>query len=278
MSGGSAVRRDLAIAVCVKFTADLERLRPDPVTGQPDLAHTPFRINEFDRNALEEALRLKERHGGRAIGVSVVAGEPPRDVLLRALAAGLDALFVVQHPAASVGDGLTTASVLAAALEEIAAVYELRRWDLVVCGDAASDTYDGQVGPRLAEALGIAPITYVTGLELRGDTVVARRLLEDCVHVVEAALPVLVTVGPETNHPRIPHLMHVLDAGRKPVDHMALADLRRGPVNGKRPALDVLDMTAPPTVRKRIIVIGNDADSVAHRLVRHLQAAGEVRL
>jgi electron transfer flavoprotein beta subunit len=278
MSGGTDVRRELAIAVCVKFVVDLEQLRVDPATGEPDLAHARYRINEFDRNALEEALRLKERQGGRIVGVSLVAEEPPRDVYLRAVAAGLDALYLVPHPRAASGDGLTTATLLAAALEEIGAVYEMCSWDIVLCGDAASDTYDSQIGPRLGEALGIVPITYVTGLEVRGGTVVARRMLEDCVHVVEAELPVLITVGSETNHPRLPHLMQILGAGQKPIEHLSLADLGQPDLAQAPPALELLGRTAPPTARKRIVLGGNDAGVLAHRLVRQLQAAGEVTL
>lgn len=278
MSGGNDRRRELAIAVCVKFTVDVDQLRPDPATGEPDLAHAHYRVNEFDRNALEEALRLKERHGGRVVGVSVVDQDPPRDVYLRAISAGLDALYLVPQAGAESSDAFTTATILAAALKEIGAVYELCRWDLVLCGDASSDAYDSQVGPRVAEALGIVPITYATGVEVRGDTVVARRLLEDCVHVVEAALPALLTVGSETNQPRLPHLMRILEAGSKPIEHLPPADLHRNGPERPRPALELLATSAPPSARKRIVVQGSDAGSVAHRLVRYLRAAGEVTL
>ncbi len=278
MSGGTEGRGGLAIAVCVKFVVDLEQLRVDPATGEPDLAHARYRINEFDRNALEEAVRLKERHGGRIIGLSLLEAEPPRDVYLRAIAAGLDALYLLPHSAASAGDGLTTATVLAAALEETAAVHEMGSWDVVLCGDAASDTYDSQIGPRLAEALGMVPITYATSVDVQGERIVARRILEDCIHVVEAELPVVVTVGSETNHPRLPHLMQILDSGRKPVERFTCAELGRSDLERARPALKLLGLKAPPTARKRIVVNGNDAISVAHRLVRHLQAAGELTL
>lgn len=276
--GGEGGARELAIAVCVKFTVDPERVRPDPATGQPDLAHASYHTNEFDRNALEAALCLKERHGARVVGVSLVEREPPRDVLLRAVAAGLDALYVVPHAAAGAGDGLVTATLLAAALEQIGAVHELRRWDLVLCGDASDDGYSGQIGPRVAEALGIVPITYVTGLELRGTTLVARRLLEDCVYVVEADLPALVTVGAETNKPRLPHLMKILEAGQKPIERLSWMELGRGELERVRPALQPLGMTAPITARRRTVLQGEDPQVLAHSLVRQLLAAGEVSL
>jgi len=269
---------ELAIAVCVKFTPDPERLRPDPATGQPDLAHAAYHTNEFDRNALEAALFLKERHGARVVGVTLVEHEPPREVLLRAVAAGLDALYLVSHPAAGAGDGLVTATLLAAALEEIGAVYEMRRWDLVLCGDASDDGYDGQVGPRLAQALGIVPVTYATGLELRGTTLVARRLLEECVYVVEADLPALVTVGAETNTPRLPHLMRILEAGHKPIERLTWADLAHAELEQARPALQSLGASAPVSRRRRTVIQGEDPQMLARSLVRRLLAAGEVSL
>ena len=266
---------ELAIAVCIKFTVDVNRLRPDPATAAPDLGHAHYRINDFDENALEEAVRLKERHGGRIVGVSLVEREPPRELLLRALAAGLDALYLVPHAAAASGDAFVTATILAAALEEIGAVYEMVSWDLVLCGDASCDTYDGQVGPRVAEALGIVPITYATRLDVRDDTIVAERTIEDYVHVVEATLPALVTVGSETNKPRLPHLRQIMDAGRKPIVRLT-AGLGRGALDRARATLELLGVTAPPSARRRMVVGGNGPDDVARKLVRQLQSDGEL--
>ena len=184
----------------------------------------------------------------------------------------------MSHPAADAGDGLVTATLLAAALEGIGAVYEMRRWDLVFCGDASDDGYDGQVGPRLAEALGFVPVTYTTRLELRATTLVARRLLEDCVYVVEADLPALVTVGAETNTPRLPHLMKILEAGRKPIERLTWADLTHGELGQARPGLRLVGTSAPVSKRRHNVVQGEDPQMLARSLVRQLLAAGEVSL
>ncbi len=274
----------LAIAVCLKFTVDVSQLRPDPATGRPDLARARYRVNEFDENALEEAVRLKERYGGRIVAVSLVEREPPRDVLLRPLAAGADALYLVTHPAAASGDACVSATLLAAALREIGARCELPGWDLVLCGDASSDVYDGQVGPRLAEALGIVPITCVIRLELEGGRAVATRALEDVVHTVEAELPALVTVGAETNHPRLPHLRQIMDAGQKPIEHLAAAELDGGGFEDVQAGLELLDLTAPTAARRQLRLeagangrSGADgAAELARDLVHRLLAAGEL--
>ncbi len=267
---------ELAIAVCLKFTVDVNQLRPDPGSGAPDLAGARWRVNEFDENALEEAVRLKERHGGRIVALSVVEREPPRDVLLRPLAAGADALYLVTHPAAAAGDAFVTATVLAAALDGIAARLERLRWDIVLCGDAASDGYDGQVGPRVAEALGLVPITYATRVEVAGEHVLATRTVEELVHEVEADLPVLVTVGAETNRPRLPHLRAIMDAGQKRTLRLTCAELERADLERMRSTIELVSITAPPSRRRRLRVEGDAPDDVARDLVRRLQAAGEL--
>ncbi|HET9985716.1 MAG TPA: electron transfer flavoprotein subunit beta/FixA family protein [Longimicrobiales bacterium] len=268
----------LSIAVCTKFTPDVSQVKADPATGRPDLARAPYRINNFDENAIEEAVRLKEQHGGRVVAISLIDHEPPRDVVLRALAMGVDALYLVTHAAAASGDAFATATILAAAIREIGAVYEMHPWDVILCGEASVDEYNGQVGPRIAEALGIVPITYVTRLEVVGGTVVAHRTIEDYVHVVEATVPALVTVGMETNQPRLPTVLQIMGAGRKPIVHLPLADLERAGLEIPRPALEVRSIFAPPSSRKRVRIEGDDPDDTARKLVRQLQAAGEVTL
>ncbi len=269
-------RRALALAVCLKFTVDVNQLRPDPATGAPDLARARWRVSDFDENALEEALRLRERHGGRIVALSLVEQEPPRDVLLRPLAAGADALYLVTHPAAGAGDASLTATLLAAALSEVASRLELPAWDLLLCGDASCDGFGAQVGPRIAEALGLVPITHATRVEVEGERVVATRTIEDVVHEVEADLPVVLTVGAETNKPRLPHLREIMDAGRKRIERLSLADLGRDDLAALRPAVELLRVVAPPSARRRLRVDGDGPDELARDLVRRLLAAGEL--
>ena len=84
--------------VCVRYTPDVEEIRVDPVTSEPNLEHATYRINDFDENGIEAALQLRDAHGGRALGVSVLAERPPHNVLLRALTVGIDELHLVCDP------------------------------------------------------------------------------------------------------------------------------------------------------------------------------------
>ncbi|MGH6916615.1 MAG: electron transfer flavoprotein subunit beta/FixA family protein [Geminicoccaceae bacterium] len=210
------------IAVCTKFVVDPNQLQAEPRTGHPDLARAPFRINTFDENAIEAALQLRARADGRVIGVSLVASPPPRDVMLKALAMGMDALHLIVDPERVAGDPLRVATVLAAALRMVADAEGVGQWDLVLCGEASVDDYNGQTGPRLAQALDLPAVTYATRLEIQGDRLVAERTLEDRAETVETDLPALATVGMEINQPRMPTVLQIMGAGRKPIHELAI--------------------------------------------------------
>jgi electron transfer flavoprotein beta subunit len=153
--------RPLTIAVCIKVSPDTAQLRADSRTGAPRLDDVPYRIGTFDENALEEATRLKEKHGGKVVAVSLTAGAPPPELILRALAMGADEAYVIEDPTAEHADSLATTRILSAALKK------LEGWDLILCGEGSIDAYNRQVGPRLAEALEIPVLTYATRVEDR---------------------------------------------------------------------------------------------------------------
>src|SRR5574340_1719094 len=88
-------RTGLNILVCMKFLADPAQLQVEASSGRPDLAHARFRINTFDENAIETALQLVGEHGGRVIGLSLVTEAPPKDVVLKALAMGVDGVYLI---------------------------------------------------------------------------------------------------------------------------------------------------------------------------------------
>lgn len=270
----------LNILVCTKLVVDPNQLQAEPATGRPDLARAPFRINTFDENAIEAALELRARTGGRVVGVGIVTAPPPRDVMLKALAMGVDALHLLQDPEHVASDSLRVASVLAAASRTIAAAEEIGQWDLVLCGEASVDGLNAQTGPRLAEALGWPTVTYATAVDVANGRLVAERGLEDRAETVEVDLPAVVTVGMEINQARMPTVLQIMGAGRKPVRELALAELDGLDVQAlaRRPALRTLDVTAPPSARRGIAIEGEDAAAKSTELVRRLAADGEVTL
>ena len=175
----------LDMLVCTKFVPDPNQLQADS-DGRPDLARAPFRISTFDENAIEAALQLRAVHGGRVVGVSLVGDQlPPRDVLLRALAMGLDALYVIKDDLHVAADPLRVAILLAAAAHAVRDAESIREWRLVLCGEASADQYNAQLGPRLAVALGLPAVTYAARLEIEGGKLVADRSLESRSETVE---------------------------------------------------------------------------------------------
>ena len=271
--------RGLTILVCVKFTVDVNQLQADPATGQPNLARAVYRISNFDENAIEEAVRLKEKHGGRVIGISLAEQSPPRDVALKALAMGVDSLFVVKDARAARGGPGVAATVLAALVEKLVASHDISGWDLILCGDGSADEYNGQVGIRIAEALGVPSVTYVTRLEVAGGSLRADRAGERATETVEASLPAVVTVGMETNQPRMPTVLQIMGGGRKPIVELSLAELDRPDLLdlAAGQVVETEDIYAPPSARKRLVLKGEAVEETVQLLLRHLGEAGEVR-
>jgi electron transfer flavoprotein beta subunit len=264
----------LTIVVCIKVSPDTAQLRADPRTGTPRLDEVPRRIGTFEENALEEAVRLKEKHGGKVVAVSLVAEAPPPELILRVLAMGADEAYLIEEPTARKADALATASILRAALKKLGGV------DLFICGEGSIDAYDRQVGPRLAEALGIPVLTQVTHIEERDGKLVAQRTLEDRTLTVEVSTPVLFTVGQEINQPRFPTVLQIMSASAKPSVTWRLVDLGfdERETATEMSGVKTLEVFAPPGERQRILIKGDSATAMARELAGVLFERGLVKI
>ena len=264
----------LTIAVCMKVSPDTAQLTADPLTRAPRLDDVPRRIGVFDENALEEAVRLKEKHGGKVIAVSLSAKPPPPELILRALAMGADEAYLIEEATADGADSLATARILSAALNK------LEGWDLVLCGEGSLDAYNRQVGPRIAEALAVPALTHAMRVEARNGKLVVHRALEDRTVIVEVAPPVLLTVGQEINQPRFPTVLQIMGASGKPTVKWELSDLG---FNGDQTAAGMsgvrtLEVFAPREERQRIAIEGDSAEEMARELARTLFERGLVKV
>lgn len=270
----------LNILVCLKFIPDPNQLQAD-AEGHPDLARAPFRISTFDENAIEAGLQLAAQNGGRVFGLSVLAGAvPPRDVLLRSLAMGLEALYLVKDENKNAVGPYRLALALAGAVRAIQAAENISSFDVLITGEASADQFNAQVGPRVAVALDIPAITYVTKLAIEQGKLIAHRSTENTSETLEADLPALVTVGNEINQARIPTVLQVMGASKKPVKELPIGELPGFDLEEPkdRPCLRTLDITAPPSSRKRIIVVGDNPEEMAANLLSLLGADGEVKV
>ena len=260
----------MRIVVCMKQVVDLRQVRIKAQTRQPVLEGLPLLFGDFDKNALEEAVRIKERTQDRVIVVAV--GSPKlRETIKEALAMGADEAVILTDPAFEGSDAMGSARTLAAAIQKIGAV------DLVLTGEGSADEYSGQVPSRLAELLGFPQITYVRQLELLDGGLRAVCDLEDNLLVVEARLPAVVSVTSELNQPRLPPLSAILRAGRKPLQQWTPADiaLDAASVGAAASTVEVLSNLAPQQQRRGVIYEG-PVEEAAAKLLDDLVREGMV--
>jgi electron transfer flavoprotein beta subunit len=206
------------VIVCIKQVPETTEVRVDPKTNALIREGVKSIINPFDENAIEAALQLRDANGGK---VTVVCMGPPQaeEALRHALAMGADEAVLLCDPASRGSDTLATSYTLAQL------VRKLGEFDLIICGKQAIDGDTGQVGPGLAERLGIPQITFAIGLELADKKLRARRVLDDLFEVIEVRLPALVTVVKQINEPRFPSMRNVLKARKAQIIKWTAADI-----------------------------------------------------
>jgi len=255
------------IFVCMKQTYDLQQVRIRKETRQPVLENVPLTLGNIDKNALEEAVRLKEKHGGK-ITVLSVGPESLEDTAKEALAMGADEAVLVMAPELEAIESALSAALLAKAAGQAGP------FDLILLGEGSTDNYSGQVGPRLAELLDLPQITFAKSLSVEGRILKALRSLEDCLEEVETDLPALVTVVSEINEPRIPAVTQILKAGRKPKKLLRPDDLGLQ-LKGFPPQVETLSNLAPVQNRKGILF--KDGEKEIPDLVKALQEEGFLR-
>ena len=225
----------------------------------------PVLFGDFDKNALEEAVRIKEKHGGK-VGVLSVGSSKLKETVLEALAMGADEAYVVIDTACEGSDTAASAATLAAAVRKISS------YDLILVGEGSTDNYSGQIGSRMAELLGIPQVTYVRELTIEGNGVTAVRDIESALEVVKAQVPLLISVTSEINKPRRAPLAQILRASRKPLTVWTLKDLGIdvNTVGRAASAIQVVSNVAPEQERKRVIFEG-DLDEAVGKLVDALR-------
>ncbi len=183
------------------------------VTVRRDMEQIFVNVEEYiispgDKNGLEAALQIKDAMPDTEVVVISLGSLRTDDALREALAMGADAAYLLNDQAFETADLAVTARILAAAVEKTGA-------DLVISGREAGDAAAGQIGPRLAELLGLAQITDVQLLSVRDSRVRATRRWGRGYAVVEAPLPALVSVAPGINQPRYPHGARIMNAYRE---------------------------------------------------------------
>jgi electron transfer flavoprotein beta subunit len=259
------------IIVLVKQVLQTADLKVDRSTKSIITQGVPRVISETDKNAIEEAVRLKEKHGGKITAISLGPPEA-KEALREALAMGVDEACLLTDPQFDGSDSHAIANVVAAAITKIL------DYDLVLCGAYSEDLFAFQVGPRIAEICNLPQITYAAKLSLEGDKVTVERDLEDERQTVEGKLPCLITVGREINEPRLPTLMAIMAASKKPTNIWKAADLSLAPeeVGFNGSLVEVLRSSVSVGERKKVMLQG-DVKEIASKLAKDLVQEGVLK-
>lgn len=215
----------MKVIVCVKQVPDTSgkvAVKPD---GTMDRASMATITNPDDANALEAALALKDSTGCKVVLLSM--GPPPAEGMLRELLAmGADEAVLLCGREFGGSDTFATSQILAAGIKHIG----LEKGDVVFCGRQAIDGDTAQVGPQIAEKLHIPQISYVAAIEMQGENLTCRRMLEDGYMTLQVKTPCLLTCIKELNVPRYMSVRGVMDCYSKPLTVLGYDDIKDDPL------------------------------------------------
>lgn len=252
------------IIVCVKQTPDTAAT----VTvegGKVSWGDAPLVLNPWDEFAVEEALRIKEAHGGQVTALSL-GPEDAKEALKNALAMGCDQAYLISDPALAGADSLVVSKILAAGIEKLGDV------DLVFFGRASVDSDTGLTGPQVARRLGwpaLSLVAEITSLDEAAKTLAVERMLDEGRQQVSSPMPAVVSVVKEINEPRYPSFMGIRKASKAEIPIWSTSDL--GITELPSPAITWPEVFAPPKAETTVEMIeGETAEEKAERLAERL--------
>ncbi|MCX5778051.1 MAG: electron transfer flavoprotein subunit beta/FixA family protein [Elusimicrobia bacterium] len=256
------------IVVCIKQVPNTTNVQIDATTGTLKREGVEAIINPFDEYAIEEAIRLKERFGGKTTVITM--GPPQAEQALRdTLARGIDNAILVSDRAFAGADTWATSYALAQAIRT------LGDYDLIICGKQATDGDTAQVGPGVAEMLNIPHVAYVKKIEEASNgSMKVERMMEDGYDLIETPLPALITVVKEINTPRLPSLRGLMNAKKAQIPHWNAETIKAEKLNiGLTGSpTQVLKIFSPP-LRPGGEMLQGSLEQVAEQLVAKLKNA-----
>jgi electron transfer flavoprotein beta subunit len=262
------------VVVCVKqiidpeappssFKIDVEARRVIPPPG------VPLVISTFDEYAVEAALRIKDVLGAKVTALSL-GNDFVRDVIKKPISMGADELVLLEDEAFAGGDSWSTAHALALAIKKIGQV------DLVLCGRQAADSDSGQVGPGLAELLGLPCVNIARKVEITDGKARVERVIPDGYEVIEVSLPAVITISNEHPVPRYPNVRGIMAAKRKEPIIWKPQDIGMDPsqAGARGRLLKLLKLYQPVRDSRCEIIGGNTAEEAGANLADRMKEAG----
>lgn len=265
------------ILVCVKQVPDTTEIKIDPVKNTLIRDGVPSIVNPFDGYALEAAARIKDKNPDTKIVVLSMGPPQAKDVLKESLAIAADKAYLVSDRAFGGSDTLATSYIISETIKKVA---ELEGdFDAIFCGKQAIDGDTAQVGPEIAEHLGLPQVTYALEAEAEDGTVKVKKEVEEGVEIIAVKTPCLVTFTKPAWDPRFPTVKRKIAANRAEIPTLTAADLPA--IN-----LDNAGLKGSPTKVKKTFVPQKksggvkiqEADSAAsaRKLFELLSSAGTI--
>ncbi len=256
------------IIVCIKQVPDTQDIRINPETNTLMREGVKAIINPFDMYAIEEALRIREKLGGK---VTVISMGPPQaeEALREAISLGVDDVVLMTDRAFAGADTWATSYTLAKGIEK------LGKFDLVICGKQAIDGDTAQVGPGIAAQLNIPQVTYVKKTEeIKEAAAKFERMTEEGYEVIETPLPCLITVVKEINIPRLPSLKGKIRAKQATISKLLAKDINADPAKlGLKGSPTVVEKVFTPPKRAGGQILQGETQEVVNKVVEALKDA-----
>lgn len=248
-----------------KFRLDSESKRVVPPEGIPPV------INPYDEQAVELAIRLKEKHEGK-ITVLSLGSDAASSIVKHALAMGGDEGFVLADKAFDGSDSFSTAYILTKAIQKVG------DYDLVLCGRQAADWDEGVVGSIIAESLGLPLVTLAKEIDVADGELKVKRVTLDGYQVFAVPTPALVTVSNEVGQPRLPSGWGIISAARQQIPVWNAGDIDADPsqVGAGASRRKLTKLFIPARERKCEIVEGEDTAEASVKLATRLRESGVI--
>lgn len=250
------------ILVCVKHVLDTTEVRVEQ-NGELVL-RVPTKINDYDKNAIEEAVKIKQATNGE-VTLLTIGPKEAQKTLKEGLAMGADKGYIIEDKEVSKYDSVQIAKVLSKAIEKLGS------FDLIFSGSVSEDISNNITGISLAEWLDYENISYVQKIDMAGNKLTADRKIGQTIETIEVELPVVVTVDRSINTPRLPTAIQIMKVKANRISSMSLDELDN--LDGVNANVSLRDYSVVSTDRKKVIFEG-DVDAAVNNLFEELSKEG----
>jgi electron transfer flavoprotein beta subunit len=247
----------LNIIVLVKQIIDIDQIRNDPKTGEPLLQNIPLRIENLSKNAIEAAVQLKEKNGGKVVCI-IFGTDRSNAAMKEAYAMGADEGYIITGYSGN--NPYRTAKVISGKIKA------LGNNSVIIMGNQSADSYTGILPGLISAMLDVPLLGNAVSIEAAGEVLKIRRVLDESDEIISSGAPCVISVTQEINQPRLPPVLQIMAAGRKPIN------IEQAESDGT-PVPRVISNLAPKSERKREIYEDIDKGvDAASRAIR-----GEIR-